>query len=50
MEINYMWLGNSNSLFEYKDRENDFFFSRNYIKPMFLLEEIAIPLQYTSGL
>lgn len=42
-----MWMGNSNSLFEFKDWESDqIIFARNYITPIFLFEEIAIPLQY----
>lgn len=46
-EINYMWVGNSNSWFDYKDGESGLvFFPRNCIEPTFLLEEIAIPLRY----
>lgn len=46
-EINYMCMGNSNSLFEFKDWENDqVIFARNYTKPTFVVEEIAISLQY----
>lgn len=47
---NYVLKGNSNSLFEYKDGEGDFFFPRTCVKPACLLEEIAFPLRYMPGL